>query len=592
MKSKNYPLLFFVLWGCQAFAQGSLIPRGNPAYQIMDRLEIKSGLQAPYHSAVKYYDRGSVIKYALQLDTLQNRFSALDKADLRFIFRDNNEWLGQAAVATSLTGRRVAPCDDSTLTMPIASIRHPLYEKSKKSLFHVFYPTPANMIEANQPSFFLRVNPLVNFQYGNIKNDAQPYFINQRGFELRAGIDDRVFMYINLLDNQAQFPQYVRDRFLKYRSLPGAGLVKNYQNNLLKITNGYDFLLSDGGLGFNLSPHFGAQLGYGRNFIGNGYRSLMLSDFAFNSIYLKLNWKIWKFHFENIFSELSANSPNGSGQGSQLIDKKYSATHYLSINIKPNLTFGLFETVVFSRPNHFEFQYLNPIILYRTVEGALGSPDNELLGFDAKWNFKKHFQLYAQLVLDEFVTKELLVRPRGWWANKYSYQVGLKYVDALGVDHLDLQFEANVVRPYTYGHFDSLASSYTQVLQPLAHPLGSNFKELIFLARYQPIHRLVADFRLIHAYFGEDKLQQNWGGDVNRSNTTYVMTYGNKIGQGVPAQTTLIGLDVSYQLSHNVFADIQYFNRRKISDDPSRNQNTQYVSLGFRVNMGKLRMDY
>jgi hypothetical protein len=107
---------------------------------------------------------------------------------------------------------------------------------------------------------------------------------------------------------------------------------------------------------------------------------------------LKLNWKIWKFHIENIFSELSANSPNGSGQGSQLIDKKYSATHYLSINIKPNLTFGLFETVVFSRPNHFEFQYLNPIILYRTVEGALGSPDNELLGFDAKWNFKKHFQ--------------------------------------------------------------------------------------------------------------------------------------------------------------------------------------------------------
>jgi hypothetical protein len=98
---------------------------------------------------------------------------------------------------------------------------------------------------------------------------------------------------------------------------------------------------------------------------------------------------------------------------------------------------------------------------------------------DAKWNFLKRFQLYGQLMLDEFVFSELVTNNQGWWANKYGIQAGLKYIDAFGIDHLDLQAEYNQVRPYTYTHRDSSAY-YAHYDTPLAHPLGANFKELIF----------------------------------------------------------------------------------------------------------------
>ncbi len=44
----------------------------------------------------------------------------------------------------------------------------------------------------------------------------------------------------------------------------------------------------------------------------------------------------------------------------------------------------------------------NPVIFYRSVEQALGSPDNAFLGFDFKVKFAKHCQIYGQFLLDEF----------------------------------------------------------------------------------------------------------------------------------------------------------------------------------------------
>ena len=77
-------------------------------------------------------------------------------------------------------------------------------------------------------------------------------------------------------------------------------------------------------------------------------------------------------------------------------------------------------------------------------------------------------------MLDEFTAKEMFAN-NGYWANKYGIQLGGKYFDAFGVRNLDLQAELNMVRPYTYSHYDS-TSNYTHYNQPLAHPLGADFR--------------------------------------------------------------------------------------------------------------------
>ena len=78
------------------------------------------------------------------------------------------------------------------------------------------------------------------------------------------------------------------------------------------------------------------ELGHGRHFIGNGMRSLLLSDFSNNYFYLKFNTRVWKLNYQNLFAELSAVSANQL-PGDLLLNKKYMASHYLSFRPRKTL---------------------------------------------------------------------------------------------------------------------------------------------------------------------------------------------------------------------------------------------------------------
>jgi len=122
MKKLLFPIFALLIYNVAAFAQGSPIPRGNYAYPVLDRLEILNGIEAPYHSSLRYYQRGSAVKFALQLDSAKARpLSTLDRDDLTYIFQDNNEWLGQKALPNTLGGAKYKPDGDTTLGLIKAS---------------------------------------------------------------------------------------------------------------------------------------------------------------------------------------------------------------------------------------------------------------------------------------------------------------------------------------------------------------------------------------------------------------------------------------------------------------------------------------
>ncbi len=583
-----YALFVLSLLALQLPGQGTNLPLGNPAYHILDRLEIKTGLPLPHHSSLKYYTRGAAARYALQVEDSTRFLSRLDQQDLRYIYRDNNEWLGQTRYPTTLTGPKERPHPDSTEGQIARSLADPRYERSDRPIFNTFYETPANLLEVNERFFHLRLNPVINFKAGNL-NEGGPYIYNRRGVVLRGGIDDRVYFYSSILETQTQPPNHVEEWVRQFNSFPGQGFFKPFDDDFFNITDGYDYLNGQGYLGFNFSRHIGLQFGYGRNFIGNGYRSVLLSDFSDNYFHLKLNWNVWKIHYQNIFAELAVRSAFQAPRRS-VVEKKFMAAHHLSINILPNLNIGIFEAVIFDRPDQFEFNYLNPLILYRTVEGAVGSPDNVLLGLDAKWNFLNRFQLYGQILFDEF-NFDLFFNADGWWGRKYSGQIGGKYIDAFGIDHLDLQAEYNLARPFTYSHVDSIAS-YSHYNQPLAHPLGANFRETVLIARYQPLHRLVIEGRLLNATYGEDRGGQNFGGNILLPNVTRVQEFGNETAQGATAEQLTLGLDVSYQLRHNLFLEVHYFSRDKDSVEGDLDLTTRYLGGGIRWNVNWVRYDF
>lgn len=578
--------LSFLCFSVMLHGQGTIIPFGNDAYHIMDRLEIKTGIPTPFHSSLKYYLRGDVTNYAIQVDTSDGNLSSLDIKDLNYIFRDNNEWLGVTEYPTTLVGPK-----EGEGTLDQRSQTEKKYFAREKPILKYFYRTPANFYEAHSKHFYLKINPMIDFKMAKDSEDTELIFLNRRGVEVRGGIDDRIFFYSNIVESQARFPSYVNRRIEQTNAIPNQGFFKDYQSSIFNITNGYDYLNSESYLGFNVTKHVGVQFGYGKNKIGEGERSLLLSDFANNYLYLKLNTRVWKFHYQNIFAELSSASTKDI-PGDNLVPKKYMAAHYLNFNITPQMTVGFYEAVMFSRSNNFEFQYLNPLIFYRTVEGAIGSPDNVLLGINGKWNLLNRFQLYGQFMLDELVFDELFVQRRGWWANKVGIQVGTKYINVLGIDHLDAQVEYNLVRPYTYSHRDSITTSYSHFNQPLAHPLGANFKETIVKLRYQPFHKLVFDGRLITMNYGEDPAMENWGQNILLPSSTREQDFGNEIGQGVGTNTIILGLDVSYQIYHNLYIDAHFFYRKMDSENDALDNTVNYIGGGFRMNIGKTRMDF
>ncbi len=282
---------------------------------------------------------------------------------------------------------------------------------------------------------------------------------------------------------------------------------------------------------------------------------------------------------------------SNSGQNkTNLYSKKYMAFHHLSMNLGRNLNLGLFESIIFARGDSthgdgFEFSYLNPVIFYRSVEqNQNNSGDNALLGMDIKWNFAKRWSVYGQAVIDEFNLNNMRAM-NGWWANKQAYQVGFKHMDLFGVQNLDIQGEFNYVRPFTYTHY-RVDQNYINFNQPMAHPEGANFQEIIGTIRYQPTGRLTATGRFFYLMQGKDtaylhKIGENILWDYNQR----LQDYNNKVGQGAKYNVFYAELQLTWMAFHNGFIDLRYIYRKADSNLDILKSTTQMVSLTFRMNI-------
>ncbi len=573
-------------------AQGSPLPTDETeSYDLLRRLIIRYGFEGFERPAtdlsLRPTNRAGLVRLA---KTYQQKYgdqlSKVDNYRLQRFFDDNNEWLALEPFAeTEDPDKSVFWTGDD---FALKSVDNPLH-KDTKPIANLFYPTPAHFLEVNRPDFYLRFNPIIDLRYGKQADDAEDYFFNRRGVKLRAGIDDRIFLNFEILETQVGLPNFVRQFRTRFGGIPGAGFLKAYSLDLVNVARGGDYLNGQGYVSADLTKHVGARLGYGRHFLGDGERSLLLSDFSNNYPYLELNWRIWKFHYRNIFAELTA-GPQMTRPSGDPLPKKYMAAHHLSINLGERLNFGLFEAAIMTREGGFDLAYLNPIILYRTIEQSVGSADNAIVGLTGRYRSPWRVEVYGQFILDEFKFDELFLERRGWWANKFGYQLGARYADAFGLDQLDLVVERNLVRPYTYTH--RALANYTHFAMPLAHPLGANFTENLLGVEYRPLPRLHLRSRLYFINQGEELVDEVVGEDLNISHQLRGQDFGNEIGQGVNYTNTLLTLRAGYELKPNLWLEAEYLSRSKDSDDPSKDLETTIVNVGIRWNVSRQAYEF
>ncbi len=457
--------------------------------------------------------------------------------------------------------------------------------KTQSPILKYFYKNPHHFLSVDAPSFSLRANPIVLVSGGNTTNDDAQMFQNTRGAEVYGYIDDKVYFFSRILENQQQFLPWIRNYINEYQSIPQQGFYKTYNSSVLGGLNGYDFLNAQAYVGVPISKSISIELGHGRHFIGNGIRSLLLSDFSNNYFYLKFNTRVWKLHYQNIFAELNTISAN-QFPNDLLLNKKYMASHYLSFRPRRNLEVGVFESVIFARQNQFEFQYLNPVIFYRMVEQFLGSPDNAMIGLNLTWDVKNRVRFYGQLLLDELNFG--FFKEDGWWGNKHGVQTGLKYINALGVERLDLTAEYNMVRPFTYSHDRKeegiVLTSYTHYNSPLAHPLGSNFREFLFRAKYSGLKKWY--FEADAAYMQQGKNGGvNYGSDPRVDNTTRVGDYNNQLLQGIRNNIQFVRATAHYNIWPNYQVFLQAIYRKStLVESVGGQQKYFYLGAGISIN--------
>jgi len=152
-----------------------------------------------------------------------------------------------------------------------------------------------------------------------------------------------------------------------------------------------------------------------------------------------------------------------------------------------------------------------------------------------------------------------------------------------------MQVEYNHARPYTYQHSDAF-TDYSHYNQALAHPMGANFREVMFVARYQPINRLRFSLKTFVNKMGEDTVKFNnevvsWGQNPMVSYNRRKQEFNNSIGQGISTTIVFAEFTASYMLFHNFYMDIQMLMRRKESAKASRNMNTRFISASIRWNI-------
>jgi hypothetical protein len=557
--SLKFLSLAIFLFPIVALSQTTYLPQGDKANILLERLEIKAGKDSILNfSKIKPFSRKQVID---GLSSYVQRFgeSSLSKTDaynLRSAYLNNLEYLS---------------ADEQALY------------KSKK-LIGVFYKTPANLYEVHIKDFDLVINPVLYFQLSKEQNNSQSLFLNTRGVRVRGRIANKIGFETYITDNQERDPLYVQQNVTERQAVPGAGLYKAFK------TTGYDYFDARGYFTFNVTKYIDVAFGYDKNFIGNGYRSLFLSDFSNNMLFLKLNTRIWRFNYQNLFMELHPAETNPSNR---LLPKKYAVMHHLDINVTRSVNIGLFEGVMFGRKDRFEFGYLNPIIFYRSIELQNGSFDNSVAGLDFKANIKHHFQIYGQFLLDDINIAELK-KGSGYWGNKWGIQLGAKYIDAFGIKNLDLQLESNRVRPFVYSHFDSTAN-YTHYNQPLAHPLGANFQEFIGILRYQPAPHWTIRAKIIGWKQGLDLSGESYGANIFLPNDPpyRLRDFGYKIGDGRQSKGVYASFLLSYEIKENLFIDLSLVKRKlDITAAPIVNTDATIISGAIRWNIQRREFEF
>jgi hypothetical protein len=344
-----------------------------------------------------------------------------------------------------------------------------------------------NLVSVNTDDFSFSIDPLFYMEVGQ-ENDTSNLYKNTRGLMVSADIGEKVSFSTAFYESQAYFPSYVENytSSLGEKTYPGSGIVPGQGRAKPFKQGGFDYGMASAYVNYVPNRYLNIRTGHGKHFIGEGYRSLLLSDNAFNYPYLRISSKIGKkknFEYTNLYASLFENQrvPITNMPEAPFI-KKGLSVHYLNYVPSKWLQVGLFESTIWDtwddvnmKSYSFNSQIYNPIIGINYL--TKNSIHKSTIGTNLKLSPTKHLSIYNQLSFAQ--------------GKHLAYQTGVKTFDLFGiVPNLFIQGEYN--QRGVDGNIE-----YTQYGQSIEHHAIENYSEFIGILNYQ-YKRIFIHVKAIH----------------------------------------------------------------------------------------------
>ena len=331
-----------------------------------------------------------------------------------------------------------------------------------RKLFH------EHLISLDTGIVHLTIDPILNLEYGQELED-DPRDINlyksTRGFNVKLLLGEKVAVESSFRENQANLPLYLSNRVDQTGEAYGQGRVKKFGDL------GYDFAMASAYISYSPSKRINIQAGHGKHFVGNGYRSLLLSDLSFNYPYLKVNtnWFDNKLQYQNMYTLFQdLERVNSDALSEALFERKQGAFHFLEYSPSAKLNVGFFEGIVFpsldtSGNIPVSASYWVPVIFLNTLIEDDESRAESVIGTNISLRIGKHVEVYNQFSISnkEFSNPGIQIGAK-WYLLNYFMVQG------------ELNSTAEPTSQGIYSHYN----------QSLSHPvIGSN--EIIGIVQFQ-----------------------------------------------------------------------------------------------------------
>ena len=529
MHFKNISVvLFFVMFSLTASAQQENLYLNRNMILSYEK-SLNAYDKASFHSAMKPYNAADVYRFVYP-DTVQHYERV-----------PHTGWLSKAV--------NVIGFEDLLAFDEYGYTKH--YGK-KLARDSVYYNDLIYDEAYKDRKFYVAINPVFNVGFGYDFGSKKFISYNMKGLELKANFGKKVSIYTSFFNTVAKFPLYVNI----YKIQTG-GAVPG-EANVRGTKAGLDFSSINAYVSYSPVKQFNLQVGNGKHFIGDGYRSLLLSDNAYTYPYLQLTLNAWRIKYTTIYAEMINNIANFNDFG-QGYSRKLATFNYLSIDAAKFLQLGIFEGITWRRTtekgnNFFDYNFINPIIGVRAFQKKIRPNTTQVYGINAKITCPKYVVIYGQFMFNKYGKKGTADRRIGW-------QAGVKYFDVGGIKNLNFQAEYNAVRPYSYQGEDS-ATGYYHYNQSIGHPMGANFHEVLVMLNYQ-YKRWYASYKMSYTMAGADSsATTNYGNNVfdiaSLATTTSDVKIKNGLGYNVLDNEIKLGFIVNPKLNMVLEAKMQF----------------------------------